>query len=93
MVPFLSHLAPPGSYGNQKVVELLRQGGMEMNLDKRKKLYAETLTLVEEDVPWIVYTTRPSSVGWRNSVKGFEPPVSAQWVYMGGGLAHTWLDE
>ena len=84
---------PPGSYGNQKVVELLRQGGMEMNLDKRKKLYAETLTLVEEDVPWIVYTTRPSSVGWRNSVKGFEPPVSAQWVYMGGGLAHTWLDE
>ncbi|MBW2619639.1 MAG: hypothetical protein JRC92_12260, partial [Deltaproteobacteria bacterium] len=46
-----------------------------------------------EDVATIVYTTRPSSTGWWDYVKGFEPPFYAQWRYQGGGLAHTWLDK
>lgn len=80
-------------YDNPTLTELIMQGGREMDLSKRKEIYAKAAAILVEDAPWIWLVGSSNPVGWRSYVKGFAPQVRMILAYADGGLAYTWLDK
>ncbi|MBI5701590.1 peptide-binding protein [Candidatus Saganbacteria bacterium] len=64
-------------YVNPKVDRLLEQGRVEMNKNKRKKIYGELNKLISEDQPYIFLWFPHSVIGVRDRVGGLSKPGPA----------------
>ncbi len=68
LVPLLSSHSTISHYSNPKLDRLLEAARFEMNKDKRKALYRESLLLIHEDVPGIFLYEQMESYGVSNKV-------------------------
>lgn len=56
-------------YSNPDVDRLMEQARIEMNLDKRKQLYANLLRLIRDDAPWLFLYQQMDIYGVSNRIK------------------------
>ncbi len=59
-------------YSNSEVDKMLDQGKIEINKEKRKKLYEKIQLQIVEDAPEIMLFNRELAVGVQKNIKGFE---------------------
>ena len=64
------------SYSNAKVDELLAAGVRETDIEKRKEIYKELYTVINEDLPYIVLYQRRDMWAVNSRVKGFEDQIT-----------------
>ena len=64
------------SYSNAKVDELLAKGLRETDIEKRKEIYKELYTVLNEDLPYIFLYQRRDMWAVNSRVKGFEDQIT-----------------
>ncbi len=64
------------SYSNAKVDELLAAGVRETDIEKRKEIYKELYTVINEDLPYIFLYQRRDMWAVNSRVKGFEDQIT-----------------
>ena len=79
-----------GGYKNEKVTELLKQGREEVKPEKRKEIYAEVFTILQEEVPHLMLFHLPMTHAWRKDVEGFSVSAQGDLFFAEGGLPYTW---
>ena len=64
------------SYSNAKVDELLAKGLRETDIEKRKEIYKELYTVLNEDLPYLFLYQRRDMWAVNSRVKGFEDQIT-----------------
>jgi peptide/nickel transport system substrate-binding protein len=63
----------------QQIHDLYVRGAQELNLAKRREIYAQTQRLTQENLPVIHLVNPVSLVAVRNKVQGFQPTQFGRW--------------
>jgi len=79
-------------YCDKELDILLNKGAIEVNPDKRKALFKQIVTKVNEDLPVLYLGVVPRFWGLRGHVKGFAAG-SQYLIWWGGGVNYVWLDK
>ena len=79
-----------GGYKNERVNELIKQGREEVKPEKRKAIYAEVFTILQEEVPHLMLFHLPMTHAWRKDVQGFSVSAQGDLFFAEGGLPYTW---
>lgn len=82
-----------GGYKNPELDALLEKGASTIDEAERKEIYTRVVEIIQEEVPVIFIASSAGAMGWRNTVKGFEPHMISFLSYVGGGLQKTWLEK
>ncbi|KPL72002.1 hypothetical protein ADN00_16005 [Ornatilinea apprima] len=84
-----------GGYNNPDMDALVIAGRGESDIEKRKEIYRQVLTLNQEDVATMYVVGLPWVEAWQNYVKGYQPGTSPVLMMMDAsdGLNTTWLDK
>jgi ABC-type transport system substrate-binding protein len=61
-------------YSNPKVDDLFKQGRMTPDLTKRKDIYTQIATILNDELPWIFLWSPNSIFAYNNRFQGFKPP-------------------
>jgi peptide/nickel transport system substrate-binding protein len=81
-------------YANSDVDRMLERAREVLDFKERKRLYTEVVQIIQRDVPEIYLSMGPTLLGVRPNVKGFSTGgLEERIAYMGGGLAHTWIED
>ncbi len=81
------------AYCNQKVEALFKKAESELDPDKRRRLFKQILTEVNQDVPDMPIGFVARYYTYRDHVKGFKTDGEGSFRWLGGGLAAAWLDK
>jgi peptide/nickel transport system substrate-binding protein len=81
-----------GGYSNEKVTQLLQQGREEVDPAKRKAIYSEVFTTLQEEVPHLMLFHLPMTHAWRKDIKGFSVSAQGDLFFAEGGLPYTWKE-
>lgn len=79
-------------YVNEKVDQLILAAAVERDKDKRRQMYADVDSLVNQDLP-LLYTHFVSimQAGTRK-LKGYKPAFTGPFQYAGGGMRTAWME-
>ena len=80
-------------YKNEKVDQLILAARVERDKDKRRQMYADVETLINQDLP-LVYTHYVSILqAGTKKLKGYKPAFTGPFQYAGGGMRTAWLER
>ena len=82
-----------GFLNNPELDQLLDQGRVEADIEKRKAIYAKAVEIVQTEASMLIYGSGDTAVGWRSNVHGFTPQIIGALSYPGGGVQETWLSK
>lgn len=80
-------------YCDKEVDALLKKAEVELDAQKRREMFKQILTRINEDVPVIPITFVPRFFALRDYVKGFTTGEDGEFRGYGAGLNYTWLDK
>jgi peptide/nickel transport system substrate-binding protein len=81
------------AYCNEKVEALFKKAESELDQEKRRFLFKQILTQVNEDVPDMPIGFVARYYTYRDHVKGFKTDGEGSFRWLGGGLTAAWLDK
>jgi len=80
-------------YKNEKVDQLILAARVERDKNKRRQMYADVESLINQDLP-LVYTHYVSLLqAGTKKLKGYKPAFTGPFQYGGGGLRTAWLES
>ena len=82
-----------GKYINPELNSLMDDMEQVVDLDARKAAHAKFLKILQEEVPILYTSLGPIGFAWNKKVKGFTPHMITYQNYVGGGLAHVWIEK
>ena len=81
--------ANAAGYSNEELDELMKEGLLEQDREKRKEIYQRAQEIIIEDAPWIMLYTSNTFEGMRANVKGFTHSLSGSFY----SLRETWIEQ
>ena len=79
-------------YVNEKVDQLIVAARVERDKNKRRQMYADVDSLVNQDLP-LLYTHYVSIIqAGSKKLKGYKPAFTGPFQYAGGGLRTAWIE-
>ena len=79
-------------YVNDKVDQLILAAKIERDKAKRRQMYADVDSIVNQDLP-ILYTHFVSILQAGNKkIRGYKPAFTGPFQYFGGGMRTAWVD-
>jgi peptide/nickel transport system substrate-binding protein len=82
-----------GGYTNPRIEELLIQGRIESDRNKRKKIYTEIFQIANDEHPIVMLCMLPMTHAWLHKVKNFKVSKQGDLAFKDGGLSNVWLSE
>jgi peptide/nickel transport system substrate-binding protein len=80
-------------YVNEKVDQLIIAARVERDKNKRRQMYADVDSIVNQDLP-LLYTHFVSILqAGTKKLKGYKPAFTGPFQYAGGGLRTAWLES
>ncbi|SEP29721.1 peptide/nickel transport system substrate-binding protein [Rhodospirillales bacterium URHD0017] len=80
-------------YVNEKVDQLILAAAVERDKDKRRQMYADVDSIVNQDLP-LLYTHFVSIMqAGTKKLKGYKPAFTGPFQYAGGGMRTAWLES
>ena len=80
-------------YVNEKVDQLIVAARVELDKNKRRQMYADVDSLVNQDLP-LLYTHYVSIIqAGSKKLKGYKPAFTGPFQYAGGGLRTAWIES
>ena len=80
-------------YKNEKVDQLILAAAVERDKDKRRQMYADVDSIVNQDLP-LLYTHFVSLLqAGTKKLKGYKPAFTGPFQYAGGGMRTAWLES
>lgn len=80
-------------YVNEKVDQLIIAAARERDKDKRRQMYADVDSIVNQDLP-LVYTHFVSLMqAGTKKLKGYKPAFTGPFQYAGGGMRTAWMES
>jgi peptide/nickel transport system substrate-binding protein len=80
-------------YSNPRLDRLLENGRVELDPQKRYRIYKEVVELLHEELPRVSLGFTRYMFAFRGYVKGFQTNPDGFYNYGVGGLTMTWLDR
>jgi peptide/nickel transport system substrate-binding protein len=78
-------------YCDAEMNALLQAAESELDPDRRRALYRQVVTRLNDDLPQVYVGFSPRFHAAREQVRGFTAGSEGQFQWHGGGLSHTWL--
>ncbi len=80
-------------YVNEKVDQLILAAAVERDKNKRRQMYADVDSIVNQDLP-LLYTHFVSIMqAGTKKLKGYKPAFTGPFQYAGGGMRTAWLEN
>jgi len=79
-------------YANEQVDQLITAAKVELDIDKRRQMYADIDSIVNTDVPMVYTHYIPLLEAGVKNLKGYKPAFPGPFQYSNGGLRTAWMD-
>jgi peptide/nickel transport system substrate-binding protein len=80
-------------WSNPRADQLLREGRITIDPQKRRKIYQEVVELINEEAPQIFTLLTPYVFAYRNHVKGFKTDPDGRYFSAEGGVPVAWIEK
>jgi len=79
-------------YRNETVDQLIVAAKTELDVEKRRQMYRDVDSLVNQDLPLLYTHYVPLLQAGSKRVQGYQPAFAGPFQYAQGGLRTTWLE-
>lgn len=80
-------------YANEKVDQLILAAAVERDRAKRRQMYADVDSLVNQDLPLLYTHFVPLMQASTKKLKGYKPAFTGPFQYAGGGMRTAWMES
>jgi len=80
-------------YKNEKVDQLILAAKVERDKNKRRQMYADVESLVNQDLPLIYTHFVPFMSAGTKKIQGYKPAFTGPFHYAGGGMRTAWMES
>lgn len=80
-------------YKNEKVDQLILAARVQPDKDKRRQMYADVESLINQDLPLVYTHYVPYLQAGTKKLNGYKPAFTGPFQYAGGGMRTAWMES